>query len=839
MKGIRKLFLGLVFLALFGVGFKVDVKAANTDVQLITDNGGTAVWKNGATKIQAMFTTGSDLFPATDGVTYTYEIELNCNDAGTGISFPVFQAERVSATETHLYKDGVEIPSKTFSGVLDSISEGDITTDLGGSPGEVVYDLILKRDGSEIAWSTFTVRAYEVEPEAVLTYSDGTTEDLIASGKVVISPAGPLLLFENETQKFNMTKAPGSGLTFDGWDFGGTPVSNTPEGGKPACTLTASGFTDSNLVANYSENAGADITFTDKELRNAVITHGNIQRKFRFTGGYKASDVATGASRVTIGGIDVPTTIIPTGDGTTGDIRFSIPTTVPLSFDSQDIEIEMKDGRILKVPVYLIDPDAVTFSINPAADQEIEVGDKVVFTPSLLPAVAGATYTYPLDAADKATVSENIAANGVLTVTGASESKLGGAKFEPTVKFRVEGATTDKTLKLPKILVKVTSPTLAFDSNVFANVGLDVALGKFLKNPNTSIDAVDISKSKSYITVNPTKGTASSVIITGSAATKTITDGIKVNNDKTADVTVYPKPTIEGQKVEGSGKDIKYSFSKLTMPKGVYHGDIIIPSLTKAKIEFKGKKDTHTIDIDLTSNDELTMKNKDSFSIAWSNSDESKNLRKILDKICKEDKEEVEVTVYADGDKSVAPSSYKFDVVKVSLDESGGASYEVNGESLSGSFYAVKGLSYNIKSIPKNSNSTLDKWEGVSSGEASASITSSFTDSKTVKATYKSGNATNGDSTNRGGAGGGTGADSDLDPVPETGESKADIWILWSVLLISILGAGFLIWKRFGLARAIAQADMEMAAAQEQERIETEKREEENKMKMLKDLRNL
>ena len=233
------------------------------------------------------------------------------------------------------------------------------------------------------------------------------------------------------------------------------------------------------------------------------------------------------------------------------------------------------------------------------------------------------------------------------------------------------------------------------------------------------------------------------------------------------------------------------------------------------------------------------MKNKDSFSIAWSNSDESKNLRKILDKICKEDKEEVEVTVYADGDKSVAPSSYKFDVVKVSLDESGGASYEVNGESLSGNFYAVKGLSYNIKSIPKNSNSTLDKWEGVSSGEASASITSSFTDSKTVKATYKSGNATNGDSTNRGGAGGGTGADSDLDPVPETGESKADIWILWSVLLISILGAGFLIWKRFGLARAIAQADMEMAAAQEQERIETEKREEENKMKMLKDLRNL
>ena len=77
------------------------------------------------------------------------------------------------------------------------------------------------------------------------------------------------------------------------------------------------------------------------------------------------------------------------------------------------------------------------------------------------------------------------------------------------------------------------------------------------------------------------------------------------------------------------------------------------------------------------------------------------------------------------------------------------------------------------------------------------------------------------------------------DDVPKTGESRTDIWILWSVLLVSILGAGFMIWKRFGLVRAIAAADQEMAQAQEKERVEAEKKAEKDKMDMLKDLRNL
>ena len=79
----------------------------------------------------------------------------------------------------------------------------------------------------------------------------------------------------------------------------------------------------------------------------------------------------------------------------------------------------------------------------------------------------------------------------------------------------------------------------------------------------------------------------------------------------------------------------------------------------------------------------------------------------------------------------------------------------------------------------------------------------------------------------------------DYDDVPKTGESKADIWILWSVLFISILGAGFMIWKRFGLVKAIAEADEEVAYAEHEEMAEAKKQEKESKLKMLMDLRNL
>ena len=48
-----------------------------------------------------------------------------------------------------------------------------------------------------------------------------------------------------------------------------------------------------------------------------------------------------------------------------------------------------------------------------------------------------------------------------------------------------------------------------------------------------------------------------------------------------------------------------------------------------------------------------------------------------------------------------------------------------------------------------------------------------------------------------------------------------------------------MIWKRFGVVRAIAEADEEVAAAEFEEKVNAAKKEKEDKMKMLKDLRNL
>ena len=89
------------------------------------------------------------------------------------------------------------------------------------------------------------------------------------------------------------------------------------------------------------------------------------------------------------------------------------------------------------------------------------------------------------------------------------------------------------------------------------------------------------------------------------------------------------------------------------------------------------------------------------------------------------------------------------------------------------------------------------------------------------------------------GKGGSGGSGSEYDDVPKTGESKTDIWVLWTVLFIAILGAGFMIYKRFGLVRAIAEAEEEVAAAEHEERVEAARKEKEDKINMLKDLRNL
>ena len=176
-------------------------------------------------------------------------------------------------------------------------------------------------------------------------------------------------------------------------------------------------------------------------------------------------------------------------------------------------------------------------------------------------------------------------------------------------------------------------------------------------------------------------------------------------------------------------------------------------------------------------------------------------------------------------------------VYKINLDGGGGAKYTINGEDMGDYFYAVKGTRYTVKAQPKLNGDKFLNWDNnVFSSESGGDFTAS--ESRTFRANYSSSssssssnsgkNAINGESTS-----------GDYDDVPKTGESKTDIWILWSVLFISILGAGFMIWKRFGLARAIAEADEQVAHAEYEEQVKAAEQEKKEKLDMLKDLRNL
>lgn len=169
-------------------------------------------------------------------------------------------------------------------------------------------------------------------------------------------------------------------------------------------------------------------------------------------------------------------------------------------------------------------------------------------------------------------------------------------------------------------------------------------------------------------------------------------------------------------------------------------------------------------------------------------------------------------------------------------------------------FYGLKGQTFNVTAVAGD-NTHFSKWSNGSTANpmaytvsAAASIyavsgnSSTASTSSSGKSSSSSSSSSSGGGAGGGAGGSGSGGSGDYDDVPKTGESKTDIWILWGVLLVSILGAGFMIYKRFGLVKAIAQVDAEEAAAreaEEQAKIDAETKEKEERLKVLRDLRNL
>ena len=825
MKGIRKLFLGLVLLTLFGVGFKVQVRAAVNSVALKTDDGGKTYWTKDAAKIDVYFTTGSEdeLYPTAVGI-YEYKFELD----GTDIAGQSFTAER-TATTTEFKRNGTTVAEGTFNDI-GNIPKGTILTDLGGVTGSKTYVLKLKRslDGGawgDVAQVSFTIKGFKITPSAKRS-STASDEPV-----VTFTPATAYVLEGDESPTFKADdKLPG--FEFVEWKFGDNTVTNTFEDGKPTCkvTPTEDNISTDDLVAYYKNNTSANLTFTNKELEGAVIAKGqkiDPTRRFTLSGGYKYEDISDAADAVTIGGTSVTGLYKEKTGDSSGAIYFNAPNIS--SAEPQVLKIKMKDGRVFTRNVYVIDPNDVTVSLTPNTAQTISTGGSVVFTPSITPAISGVTYDYVFTPTTyKNYVTDSVSA-GKLTLTGKSQTTT-PVTVAARATFSIEGAT-DATKDSATVSVTVTSPVLTSLSNVFANEDLSVPLSQFVndKNANIHIDSVTTQNSAgSYISVSPSSNALTGDIkIKGSGKTKEITKGIKVTSGATtleSNVTVYPKPTIA--KGENGTSELNYVF-KLTMPKGVYHDSTIIEDLSKAKLEFEGSKGKHVFDksYDLENNDDLSKKNKDTVSISYS------DMEDIIDKVAKDDDKEITVRAIADGDKEVASSKLK--LYKIKFDKSAGASYTVNGRSISDYFYGIDGVSYSIKSTGPGSLDRNNSGE-FNNGE---SITFKVEGARTLKAVY-TGSSSSSSSGRQSGANGESMGDG-YDDVPKTGESKTDIWILWTVLFISILGAGFLIWKRFGLARAIAEADEAVAHAEYEEQVKAAEKEKQEKLDMLKDLRNL
>ena len=389
-------------------------------------------------------------------------------------------------------------------------------------------------------------------------------------------------------------------------------------------------------------------------------------------------------------------------------------------------------------------------------------------------------------------------------------------------------------------------------SDVYVTEGMKILLSKFQESgePTKGVMARINSETSSYASIDPssartTPKSISSIYLVGTSNTTKKNGALTVYNatgtdSDTANVTVYPQPNIELNS-SSSGTSLNSGTTssssadspfKVTMPTGVYHDGIMWSNVSKAKIVFSYDGKTKEAELDMGSTSGST-------SLSKSSSVDSLTVSDIIDDLVGDsDHYKIQITAYPMNGNTVDTAVYdseNVDVYKVSLDGSAGARYYVNGSEKSDHFYAVKGTTYTIKSSAKNSGDKFNNWsDNIFSSESGGSY--KVLGARTFKANY--GNSSSSSSSGRSAATAGEGMD-DYDDVPKTGESKADIWILWSVLFVSILGAGFMIWKRFGLVRAIAEADEQVAVAEHKEEIKAKKKEKEDKIKMLKDLRNL
>ena len=811
MKGIYKIFIGLFLMTLFGAGFKADVKAS-VSIEFKYENG----------------TTAKESWQDADRLSAYFKVE-NATDAEAGIY--TFTAPAITVTGNTTSKTPTSDVASVTVATGDTknervfyITDANAKALFDTKGGTANFVVNYSKDGGASVPTTGYFYGTKIDPKA--ESSSGTP--LVTFSK---SPDTTVLL-NGETM--TVTPSATKGFTLSNWTFGSDKT-----GTSAPATITADDDTVRSLVFNYGLSSA---TVTIDGLAGSVIKTGGLSAKkaITLTGTYTTGDIDS----VTVGGENATYSIVG-GD----HIRFTMPAagTLPHSTSARDLVLKMSDGREYTWSVYVIDPAQLTPTLNVTGTNiELMLQNPVTYTASIEPsAIANKVKEYQYDPSGSTAymdVTKGASPYSSLTLKGtALTTTAQPLKVKAVVNVENEGdvkqlATAEKTYN-----VTVKNATLTKLDTVYANENLGVPLKNYTNNGNgnLSIRSITLNNSSDYISVSGNLPALSKdITITGKSKSGKVTGGITVEDaggtSKTADVIVYPKPTISEPEKDSSSSSTypAYKFN-VTVPKAVYHGSTTITDTNKkARLKFEANDETFYVDLEsLDSKDDYTYK-KDSFAVSKG------KFRDIFSKICKKDEQEVKVSVVIDGDEDVASDTRSFKVYKINLDTSGGATYSVDGLDSVYSFYGINGLSYKIEAKGSSTKATINEKESSSefasqkATNGTVSINYGVAGARTLKASFKT-SSTPDDS------GSGSGGSDDYDDVPKTGESKADIWILWSVLFISILGAGFMIWKRFGLVRAIAEADEEVAAAEFEEKVNAAKKEKEDKMKMLKDLRNL
>ncbi|MBO4905323.1 MAG: hypothetical protein J5367_08895, partial [Lachnospiraceae bacterium] len=451
-----------------------------------------------------------------------------------------------------------------------------------------------------------------------------------------------------------------------------------------------------------------------------------------------------------------------------GDVfRFKAPSSVGAG--SKILSIIREGGAEKKYKIQIVDPKKIVLTIDdPITTFE---GYDVIVTPTVSGGAKLDGYELDDGGSEHFEASEKTSTSFI--VSGISQ---GTGKLIVTPHFDVdmyESSDSDEPKwvgSTAKVTVQVVEAEDLDIDDVYVINGMKIKLSKFVDGYDSSMSSLPVtvtldSKAKNLISVS--SGTLGKVEITGKTS-GTREDGISVFLS-TADVTVYPKPSISLDSSSTSSSSSSYSNAsyKFTakMPAGDYHDDWMVSSL--GTVEFT---------VISSSGEEKSLKKTSSYSSSSSNDSKIRSFTTTI-------------TAREMAD-ALGKSS---DSVKI-------RAYAYDGDKRDDKVYAEYSLSYNTGSSSSSSSSSSSK---------------------------------------SGGAAGEGGSGSEYDDVPKTGESKTDIWVLWTVLFIAILGAGFMIYKRFGLVRAIAEADEEFAAAEHEERVEAARKEKEDKINMLKDLRNL